>query len=268
VPSNTNRETQSVDAQNRATLRKIHANSRSILKSCLYSAPMHSTLCLRFLAVGSVLAGAALSTANARAYGFSRTEVSLNLNGASLLSQNNQDYNYNNELSGTGAFYNSTGGYEDTNNDIWVMYSETEAVATPNGIARGLYGHDFLFTIKNETTSALSVEFSVSLERNGEVSVNNLGWEEAWVNLYGGAAKLTTGNYDFRTDSLATNPSLSLTNSFTHSYLASFNLDPNEEATFEIWASTETYARSVVPEPASMATLGLGALALLKRRRK
>jgi hypothetical protein len=229
---------------------------------------MHSTLCLRFLAVGSVLAGAAFSTANARAYGFSRTEVFLNLNGASLLSQTNQDYNYNDELSGTGSFYSSTNGFEDTTTGGFVMYSETEATASPNGVARGLYGHDFLFTIKNETGSALSVEFSVNLERDGQVSVSDLGWEEAWVNLYGGAAKLTTGNYDFRTDNLATNPAISLTDSFTHSYLASFNLDPDEEATFEIWASTETYARSAVPEPASMAALGIGALALLRRRRK
>lgn len=229
---------------------------------------MLSKFALRTLAVVSVLTVASVSSAVATAQGFTRTQVSLGLNGASLLTTTNQDYTYNNEISGTGQFSSNTGGFYNVNAGIYEMFSETFATASPNGIARGLFGHAFLFTIKNETSNALSVDFSVELERDGTASVDNLSYEKAWVNLFGGAAKLTTNNYDFRTDSLETDPSYFVTGSFTHDYMANFNLDPNEEATFEIWASTESYARSVVPEPASMATLAVGALALLKRRRK
>ena len=229
---------------------------------------MLSNFAFRILAVGGVLAAASVSSAVATAQGFSRTQVSLGLNGASLLSTINQDYNYNNELSGTGQFSSNTGGFFNSTDGRYEMFSETFATASPNGIARGLFGHDFLFTIKNETASALSVDFSVKLERDGTASVDNLSYEKAWVNLYGGAAKLTTGNYDFRTDSLETDPGYFVTGTYSHNYMASFTLDPNEEATFEVWASTETYARSVVPEPASMATLAVGALAVLRRRRK
>ncbi len=229
---------------------------------------MLSNFAFRNLAVVGVLAAASVSSAVATAQGFTRTQVSLGLNGASLLSTTNQDYTYNNEISGTGQFSSNTGGFFNSNAGVYEMFSETFATASPNGIARGLFGHAFMFTIKNETSNALSVDFSVELERDGTASVDNLSYEKAWVNLFGGAAKLTTNNYDFRTDSLETDPSYFVTGSFTHDYMASFTLDPNEEATFEIWASTESYARSVVPEPASMATLAVGALALLKRRRK
>lgn len=229
---------------------------------------MLSNFAFRNLAVVGVLAAASVSSAVATAQGFTRTQVSLALNGASLLSTTNQDYTYNNEISGTGQFSSNTGGFFNSNAGMYEMFSETFATASPNGIAHGLFGHDFLFTIKNETSNALSVDFSVELERDGTASVDNLSYEKAWVNLFGGAAKLTTNNYDFRTDSLETDPSYFVTGSYTHDYMASFTLDPNEEAVFEIWASTESYARSVVPEPASMATLAVGALALLKRRRK
>ncbi len=229
---------------------------------------MLSNFAFRNLAVVGVLAAASVSSAVATAQGFTRTQVSLGLNGASLLSTTNQDYTYNNEISGTGQFSSNTGGFFNSNAGVYEMFSETFATASPNGIARGLFGHAFMFTLKNETSNALSVDFSVELERDGTASVDNLSYEKAWVNLFGGAAKLTTNNYDFRTDSLETDPSYFVTGSFTHDYMASFTLDPNEEATFEIWASTESYARSVVPEPASMATLAVGALALLKRRRK
>ncbi len=229
---------------------------------------MLSNFAFRTLALVGVLTVASISSAGATAQGFTRTQVALGLNGASLLSTTNEDYTYNNEISGTGQFSTNTGGFFNVNAGIYEMFSETFATASPNGIARGLFGHAFFFTLKNETSNALTVDFGVELERDGTASVDNLSYEKAWVNLFGGVSKVTTGIDDFRTDSLETDPSYFVTGSYTHDYMASFNLDPNEEATFEIWASTESYARSVVPEPASMATLALGALALLKRRRK
>ncbi len=227
---------------------------------------MLSNSALRLVLVGGVLAGASASHALALAGGFSETTVIVNANGATLIDEVNNNYFRNDTVSGTGAFQYDTFG--DTNNDgSKFMRSSSNASASPSGSATGLYGNDFVFTFKNETLDPIDVTFDLLLYREGSVSVDDQATESASFAMYGGAAKLSGGVYDFRTDSINTNTNALVAFSMSHNYLASFTLEPDEEAVFEVWASTE-FNVSSVPEPASMAALGLGALALVKRRRK
>jgi hypothetical protein len=227
---------------------------------------MLSKLNFRVLAIGGVFAGASASHALALAGGFSETTVIVNANGATLIDEVNNNYFYNDSVSGTGAFQYDTFG--DTLNDgSKFMRSSSDASASPTGAATGLYGNDFLFTFKNETLDPIDITFDLLLYREGSVSVDNQATEFASFAMYGGAAKLSGGVYDFRTDSINTSTNALVAFSQSHNYLATFTLAPDEEAVFEVWASTE-FQVSSVPEPASMAALGLGALAVLKRRRK
>lgn len=229
---------------------------------------MLSNSALRIVLVGGVLAGASASHALALAGGFSETTVIVNTNGATYIDEDNTNYFYNDSVSGTGAFQYDTTGYT-LNDGSKFMRSSSDASASPSGSATGLYGNAFVFTFKNETLDPIDVTFDLLLYREGSVSVDNQATESASFAMYGGAAKYSSlGNaFDFRTDSINTSTNALVSFSQSHNYLASFTLAPDEEAIFEVWASTE-FQVSSVPEPASMAALGLGALALVKRRRK
>lgn len=157
---------------------------------------------------------------------------------------------------GTSAIPNTLGGTVMVGDSTLVAGIQTVAFQIVIGEA---YGYDFfdhvapVLTVNGETTSyTATYAHLLGQEQNGTFPVPGGGTEPLYDNLWG---------FQWDLSGLGTVTSLEITwSSVQHARIKGLQLDQSDEIHGDYFAT--------VPEPATMAALGLGAAVLLRRRKK
>jgi len=155
------------------------------------------------------------------------------------------------------------------------------AVNPPSGTAAASVGSELDLTITNDGADPVTLNASVLVSVLGSASAtgtHNASSNFAKVDTYAGFRDYSQTNYqgvnlyyvNFTGDDTSTHTDV--VGNWTDLGSGMYQLDysvtimPNEIRAFSFWTSSRDTA--AVPEPTSMAALGLGALGLLSRRRK
>jgi len=205
-----------------------------------------------------------LSFAAATATGSSRNQISINFGLNTLVSSDPYEYGGTFNQIGNGSVSGSSSG-TDLGLGNFDLMATASAEASPAGDWSVFFGHGYDFQLLNETQEDQVVKISVILDRSTILTVSNPAIESAYSFLYGGMARFDTEEEFFQTDAFNTLTG-NVSNTINYTLTNTFVITPGTSGSFAVWASVEVGA-AAVPEPASMIALGVGALALVRRRR-